>query len=40
MSTADELHERINETVADEEHFEQLERGTVVEGEEQGNGDA
>ena len=37
MSTADELHERINETVADEEHFCQLEGGRVVEEEEQGN---
>ena len=40
MSTSDELHERINETVADEEHFEQLERGTAVEGEEQGNAES
>ena len=37
VSTADKLHERINETVADKEHFDQLEEGRVVEEEEQGD---
>ena len=37
VSNAEELHERINETVVDEDNFDRLERGRVVEEEEQGD---